>query len=106
MEVGSSYRIAVLAALLYDAGKPVRQDELIHRVWDSPPPGARSSLYAHISRLRQVFAGGGAPVDLQREATGYVLRVPASSVDLTRFRDLVKQSHSASRDEERAALLG
>lgn len=106
VEIGASYRVAVLAALLYDAGMPVPQDELIRRVWDGPPPGARSSLYAHISRLRQLFAGQGVPVDLKRDAVGYVLCAPAGSVDLTRFRDLVKQSHDASRDEDRAALLG
>jgi DNA-binding SARP family transcriptional activator len=106
VEAGTKYRIAVLAALLYDAGGPVQQEELIRRVWDSPTPGARSSLYAHISRLRQVFAKQDPAVELGREGTAYTLRVPAGSVDLTRFRDLVRQGHDASCDEDRAALLG
>jgi len=107
VELGPSRQRAVLAALLAHAGQPVTLDELADRVWDRIPAGARSTLYAHISRLRGLLAATGEDVALARSASGYVLDVPRESVDLLRFRAGVEQGQSGSGDERRvAAVLG
>jgi DNA-binding SARP family transcriptional activator len=105
VDLGPSRQRAVLAALLADAGQPVTLDELADRVWDRIPGGARSALYAHISRLRALLATTGTGVTLTRSAGGYVLDAPRESVDLLRFRALVEQGQSDAGDERRLAAV-
>jgi DNA-binding SARP family transcriptional activator len=105
VDLGPGRQRAVLAALLADAGQPVTLDELADRVWDRIPAGARSALYAHISRLRALLAATGTGVALARSTGGYVLHVPRESVDLLRFRALVEQGQPGSGDERRLAAV-
>ncbi|WP_229402491.1 AfsR/SARP family transcriptional regulator [Micromonospora okii] len=107
MELGPAQQRAVLAALLVDAGRPVPLEELAARVWDRPPKGARSALYAHLSRLRGLLADmASEQVFLERMSTGYALHVPRDRVDVLRFQDLVAEGGAAdvSRDRRAAAL--
>src|SRR4051794_2881559 len=86
LAVGPPQRRAVLAALLVDAGRPVPLATIIDRVWDEAPDGARDTVYAHVTRLRQVLGGDSEPVVLSRRSGGYALDAPADRVDLHRFR--------------------
>ncbi|MFF3846578.1 tetratricopeptide repeat protein [Streptomyces sp. NPDC002328] len=118
-EVGQPRRRAVLAALAADAGRPVPVDALIDRVWDTDPPdGARSVLYAHISRLRRLLEdaasaeseagprdGEGGALRVVRTSGGYVLEADEDAVDLLRFRALVARGGACADGAERARLL-
>ncbi|MFI7500448.1 tetratricopeptide repeat protein [Streptomyces sp. NPDC049687] len=55
--LGPAKRRTVLAALLVDAGRWVAAETLIDRVWgEDPPAQVRSTLYAHIARIRRILA--------------------------------------------------
>ncbi|MET8585855.1 tetratricopeptide repeat protein [Streptomyces collinus] len=118
-DVGEPRRRAVLAALAADTGRPVPVSTLLERVWDTTAPeGARSALYAHISRLRRLFdtascmAGDaetgvpGTPLRIGRSSGGYVLEADEHTVDLLRFRSLVAQGRAPHlSDASRAEVL-
>jgi DNA-binding SARP family transcriptional activator/Tfp pilus assembly protein PilF len=96
-----------LAALMVDAGRILTLETLVDRVWGgSPPPGARPTLYAHISRLRQMLARVGGEARLVHRLGGYVLEVDLDRIDLHRFRRLVAQArtHPAGAAEPLALL--
>ena len=94
----------LLAALLFDGGHPVTFETLIDRLWsDEPPADARGALYGYVARLRRVVKDSTG-VTLVRWSGGYTLQVPAGSVDLFRFRELLEGARSASPDERLAML--
>jgi DNA-binding SARP family transcriptional activator len=107
VDLGPAQQRAVFAALLVDTGKSVPLDELAARVWDRPPQGARSALYAHVSRLRGLLAGTASQrVRLERVGAGYALHMPRDRVDVLRFQDLVREgSGSEVPAHRRAAAL-
>ncbi|WP_069767905.1 tetratricopeptide repeat protein [Streptomyces sp. LUP30] len=118
VDAGQPRRRAVLAALAADAGRPVPVSTLVERVWDTAAPdGARSVLYAHISRLRRLLddvaaaADGGeaqaspTPLRISRTGGGYVLEADEHAVDLLRFRSLVVQGRESDLSDERRARL-
>ncbi|WP_333775010.1 AfsR/SARP family transcriptional regulator [Streptomyces sp. IBSBF 3136] len=118
IEVGEPRRRAVLAALAADTGRPVAVSTLVDRVWDTTPPdGARSALYAHISRLRRLFdravsmAGDqemetpGVPLRIGRSSGGYVLEADEHAVDLLRFRSLAAQGREPHLSDARRAQV-
>src|SRR3989440_10755380 len=96
LDVGTPRQQAVLAALIADAGRPVAIETLIDRVWDDTPPvEARSVLYSHLSRIRQLLRlaaaiTSGTVARIERRHAGYVLNVDPDLVDLHRFQRLIK----------------
>jgi DNA-binding SARP family transcriptional activator len=63
-------------------------DSLIDAAWqERPPPEARASLHAHISRLRRLMSSAGedAATVLVSVQSGYRLNVPDDALDLGRF---------------------
>ncbi|GAA4208136.1 AfsR/SARP family transcriptional regulator [Actinocatenispora rupis] len=104
LDTGTAKQQAVLAVLLLDADRPVPVDTLIGRVWgDAPPPTARGTLQAHLSRIRRTLTG---VADLEHRAGAYRLRVDRDDVDLYRARRLVADSRTGGvADERRAELL-
>jgi DNA-binding SARP family transcriptional activator len=107
LDLGPPKRLAVLAALLVDAGRPVSVTTLVDRVWgDDPPAAVRATLYSHITRVRALIAAGGTSVELGRGPGGYVLRVDPDAVDLFRSQRLADQArHSSASPAERAVML-
>jgi DNA-binding SARP family transcriptional activator/Tfp pilus assembly protein PilF len=111
LELGPPKQRAVLAALLVDAGRPVRTETIVDRVWDDDPPAeARNALYAHIMRIRRMLARAADQPDagprLARVTGGYQLDVDLDLVDWHRFRRLVEAARDpAAGDEQRAELL-
>src|SRR5207237_197777 len=96
-------RLAVLAALAVDAGRPVPIETLIDRVWgETPPDGARDRLYVHLSRLRSVLLRAERPPRLERLVSGYQLTVDC---DLDEFRALAGRTRTATDPAERADRL-
>jgi DNA-binding SARP family transcriptional activator len=86
--LGAAKQRAVLATLLINRNRIVPMDSLIDAAWqERPPPEARASLHAHISRLRRLMSGAGedAAAVLVSVQSGYRLNAPDESVDLGRF---------------------
>lgn len=95
----------VLAMLLLSAGTTTSAERLVEALWgDDPPRDPGSVLKLHVSRLRSLLAGHP-DVELTTAGRhGYRLDVPAESVDLYRFRALVREA-DASDDAERSVWL-
>ncbi|MCX4741196.1 AfsR/SARP family transcriptional regulator [Streptomyces antibioticus] len=118
VDLGPAKRRTVLAALLADAGGWVAAETLIDRVWgEDPPAQVRSTLYAHVARIRRVLVDSaphlrGADDDaavaasLVRGPGGYRLDVSPDLVDVHRFRSLVGRGRGADgSDAGRVATL-
>ncbi|MEV6907820.1 BTAD domain-containing putative transcriptional regulator [Amycolatopsis sp. NPDC051071] len=99
--VGEPRQQQVLAVLLLEAGRTVRVDTLVSRVWgESPPKQVRRSLQAHITRIRRMLeqAEPGSAW-LARDAGGYRLDIRPDQVDIFRFRNALRDGAT-----DRAAL--
>ena len=98
-----------LALLLLDPGHVVTAERLVGLLWgEQPPAGARAALQTLVSRIRGVLraaAGAGEEVELLAQGDGYLLRVPAESVDLHRFRALVEEARRIADPAARSARL-
>jgi predicted ATPase/DNA-binding SARP family transcriptional activator len=84
---GAKHR-ALLAMLLLHANEVVSTERLTEALWDDEPPGtAQKALQVYVSQLRKVL-------DRERlltKAPGYLIRVDADELDLTRFERLVRE---------------
>lgn len=107
LRVPSGKQRVVLAVLLLHSNHVVSADVLIEALWGSePPPSARAAMRNYVKRLRNVL--GGAGHDLIRSAPGgYLIRVAASDLDVTRFEALERAGRKAAEagDWDRAADL-
>ncbi|MFI6213112.1 AfsR/SARP family transcriptional regulator [Nocardia brasiliensis] len=94
---------AVLAALLFAAGRPLTAAQLVDAVWGEELPGDPiASLRSHVLLLRKLVEPDrvrrGAATVLVSVGDGYELRVPRESVDAFQA-----QSLAAAADRARAA---
>lgn len=111
LALGPPKQRAVFAALAVDAGRPVRVETLVDRVWEDPPPAeARNALYAHIMRIRRLLDRAaeldGSAARLDRRPAGYLLELDSDRVDLHRFQRLVDQARDGRYDDtQRVTLL-
>lgn len=88
LPLGAAKQRAVLAVLLINRNRTVAVDSLIDAVWQQdPPPEARASLHAHVSRIRRLIgtAGGDDAAILASAQPGYRLSVPETDCDAGRF---------------------
>ena len=103
LELGGPKQRALLAALLLRANEVVSQDALIDDLWGATPPAtAAKTLQAYVSRLRKALAEESRerPIALETKGHGYVLRVPAGSLDADAFqRGLTDGRQALARDE-------
>ncbi len=107
VELRSARQLTLLAVLIVHAGRPVSTGALIRALWqDSPPAAARSTLHAHVSRLRGLLATQGAAGCLRTEAAGYALDVDARQVDAAIFEQRVHDARSLIARDSAAALAG
>ncbi|GIJ46677.1 SARP family transcriptional regulator [Virgisporangium aliadipatigenens] len=106
LPLGPPKRRCVLALLLLELGRVVTVDRIVDVLWPGDPPaGARATVFAHVSRLRQALAGTDPAVTLATVGAGYVLRAAPERVDLHRFRDLCAQAREIDDDHKRIDLL-
>ncbi len=122
LALGGEKQRAVLAILLLHRNEVVSADRLIDELWgESPPPGARRTLRAYISKLRRALAADGAapaeggnserePGDgvLLTRGHGYVLEVLPGELDLDRFTEAAERGRdalAAGRPADAARLL-
>ncbi|WP_081976033.1 BTAD domain-containing putative transcriptional regulator [Amycolatopsis sp. MJM2582] len=103
VDIGHSRQRGVLGVLLVDANQAVSADRLIDRVWgEQPPHAARSALRTYLSHLRRALAPTG--VTVTRRGNGYVLASAADTVDLHRFRELLRSARGQSEPRRALAL--
>ncbi len=89
---------AVLAALLLAAGELVTVDQLTEVLWAAePPPSARVSVQNHVRRLRQALGEAGRTRIATRPG-GYVIRLEAGELDVSRFQTSLARAQAAARD--------
>ncbi|WP_283137894.1 AfsR/SARP family transcriptional regulator [Rhizohabitans arisaemae] len=109
VDVGERKQRLVLAALLLEANRLVPVAWLESLLWPGePPPSARRTIQAHVSRLRQVLTKAGAErhgVSLVRRGDGYVLTCDADRIDAHRFRTLLTEARCIEDDADKAHLL-
>jgi DNA-binding SARP family transcriptional activator/ABC-type glycerol-3-phosphate transport system substrate-binding protein len=102
IDLGGRRQRAVLAGLIVHADTPVSTEKLIALVWgEAPPPSARKSLQAYVSRLRRSLGGGR----ITATADGYALRVDPDELDASRFEALAARGR-AQLDEDAEAAWG
>src|ERR1700712_2354363 len=86
LDVGGPRARALLARLAMDPGRIVGLDSLIDAVWDGDPPASPgNAVQALVSRLRRALP----EAPLRAQAHGYVLDLPAESIDAARMASLV-----------------
>ncbi|MCM4083432.1 AfsR/SARP family transcriptional regulator [Paractinoplanes hotanensis] len=100
----------VLAILATRAGESTSVAELVELLWDhDPPASAVNVVHRHVGAIRRLLQPSlplRSPGDwLFGGAAGYRLAADANSLDLIRFRDLVRRSRTADVPEQALALL-
>ncbi|MGY2063354.1 AfsR/SARP family transcriptional regulator, partial [Nocardia gipuzkoensis] len=91
---------AVLAALLFAAGRPLTAAQLVDAVWGDELPGdAVASLRSHVRLLRRLVEPDRAPrtrsAVLVSVGDGYELCVPSVAIDVCRAESLARAADSA-----------
>ncbi|GAA4009103.1 hypothetical protein GCM10022247_34000 [Allokutzneria multivorans] len=103
--LGAGKHRAVLAVLLLEANRAVRIERLIDLLWaDQPPERARNLVSGYVSKVRKAL-DGRAGVRVETWRGGYRLVVHPDSVDLYRFRGLVREAREATGDDAVVAAL-
>jgi DNA-binding SARP family transcriptional activator len=107
VRVPSGKQRVLLAVLLLHSNHVVSADVLVEALWGSePPPSARAATRNYVKRLRTVLDDAGH--DLIRSVPGgYLIRVAAGDLDVTRFEELERtgQEAAAAGDWDHAADL-
>jgi DNA-binding SARP family transcriptional activator len=110
-DLGPARQRSILGVLLVDPERPVPLESLVDRVWgDRPPAGVRNVVHTYITRLRRALARASAglpePIGLIRTPAGYQVSADPGTVDLVRFRRLLKSAQQRGLgDRERSTLL-
>jgi DNA-binding SARP family transcriptional activator/Tfp pilus assembly protein PilF len=102
LELGAPQTRAVLAVLLVRRGEVVSVDRLVDELWPSaPPPGARSLVHSHVSRIRRALRssrlGEQAARRLVTRKPGYLLHLDDGELDLARFERLIVEARAAGQ---------
>jgi DNA-binding SARP family transcriptional activator/tetratricopeptide (TPR) repeat protein len=89
---------AVLAALLMNANRVVRLDQLAEVLWGpASPPSARVTLQNYVTRLRKGLGDAGR-TRISTQPGGYQISVADGELDVIRFEALLGSAHAAGRD--------
>jgi len=104
LDLGTKKQRAVLAVLLLNANRVVTTERLIDQLWgERPPETARSALQVYVAGLRKALGRNAGC--LRTSASGYVVDVPAGSLDVQRFSALYDEAVNVEDDRRRVALL-
>ncbi len=99
LRLGGARQQVVLAMLLAEANTVVSTDSLVDGLWGgSPPSAARHTVQGYVSELRKVVG----PV-IEREGTGYVVRVDERALDALVFEALIAEGRSRLADDPATA---
>ncbi|MFE4518179.1 BTAD domain-containing putative transcriptional regulator [Kitasatospora sp. NPDC056783] len=107
LSLGPPQQRALLAALALRARRIVSVYELLDALWEDPPARAASIVRTYVSRLRRVLEADRVhPTVLVSSVSGYVLRIPAESVDAEVFEEWVSAAGRARAAGDTAGALG
>lgn len=97
----------LLAALLLHANTVVPVPYLQRAIWgEDPPETARAAVQSCVLRLRRLFGSHGIPAGvIETLAHGYRINADARTLDLMRFRELLRQASAAGNPDAELALL-
>src|SRR5580693_922785 len=87
----------ILAMLLLNAGRVVRVDEFAETLWVSGPPSWPVAVQNYVMRLRNTLGDAGR-TRIITQPHGYLIRVQAGELDMSRFEALLGAARAASRD--------
>lgn len=92
---------SLLAALLAHPNTVVATGYLLRALWDDEPPAtARAALQTCVLRLRKIFSKYGiADSAIEAVPGGYRMPADAATLDLVRFRELVRESRESEDGE-------
>ncbi|MCF2125856.1 winged helix-turn-helix domain-containing protein [Strepomyces sp. STD 3.1] len=96
----------LLACLACQPGEFIPDDAVVDRIWgDDLPEDPRDALYTCAKRLRRAMTANGVDSrSLIRQRGGYRLATAPGSVDICRFRQLIRDARRCD-DEPTAAFL-
>ncbi|RZS80183.1 transcriptional regulator [Motilibacter rhizosphaerae] len=102
LPLGPPKQRALLALLLHETGSVVSSDRLVHEIWgEDASPQITSSLYALVSRLRQVVRDSpDTPSPLVRSGSGYLIDVVPGQLDAVRFQEGVRAARRAVEERD------
>ena len=101
VELGGPKQRALLALLLFDAGRAVSTDRLIDALWgEHPPRTAPTSLQNFVSQLRKLLG----PDLLVTKPPGYLLRIAPRQLDAHHAQALFDEAKVAPAVERGAKL--
>jgi DNA-binding SARP family transcriptional activator len=100
LALGGTKQRSVLAILALHANQAIPAERLVFELWgERPPASAAKSVQIHISRLRKELG----TERIETAGRGYLLRIAAAELDLTRFHELLEDA--ARGDAAGAARL-
>ena len=101
LELGGPKQRALLALLLFDAGRAVSTDRLIEALWgEQPPRTAATSLQNFVSQLRKVLGADR----IVTKPPGYLIRIDSSELDVNRAQALLEEAKVVSASERSKKL--
>ena len=104
VRIGGAKERLVLALLVLRAGEVVSRDALVDALWgDDPPATAVKTLQGHVARVRRALEAAGMAGVLATRDPGYVLSVPADSIDVADFERHAAAGRGALADGDAAA---
>lgn len=100
--LGDRLQQLTLVVLLLNANQPVTDVRLIETVWRGSA-GKTKPLAHYVWKIRKALRTANAPVTIDRELDGYVLRIDPGDIDVRRFGELCDEAAAANRagDEDR-----
>ena len=99
---GSKLR-TLLAVLLLHVNEVVSADALMEALWgDLAPDSAANTLQGYVSQLRKALGAGA----ILTRSPGYVLNVPAETIDAVRFERMLKEGQDALAGDDPAVAAG
>ncbi|WP_283137936.1 AfsR/SARP family transcriptional regulator [Rhizohabitans arisaemae] len=104
--LGGAKPQTLLAALLLEHGHIVPIPRLIDIIWpDDPPKTAKAAIQTYVRMLRQTMARHGVADVILTRAPGYQAQIPAGSLDVALFNQLLVQARRANTPQETTELL-
>lgn len=95
LALGGAKQRALLALLLLNAGEVVSTDRIVEEIWGPKPPAKPAhTVQVYISNLRKALGELGRELLITRPP-GYVLELPADSLDLSRFERALNEGRTA-----------
>ena len=101
LSLGGPKQVLLVALLAANLGRPVSVDVIAEALWDDAPPRLpKRSIQVYISNLRSTLGDV-----ITHGHGGYVLDLPADSVDAHRFEDSVNRALTVVDPIERGWVL-